>query len=51
MNRFSYTLLYYLLLPVVFLRLLWRARKAPLVLSFIDELSTTAIVAKIKDQD
>lgn len=30
MNRFSYTLLYYLLLPVVFFRLLWRARKAPL---------------------
>lgn len=30
MNRFSYTLLYYLLLPVVFARLLWRARKAPL---------------------
>jgi len=30
MNRFSYTLLYYLLLPVVFARLLLRARKAPL---------------------
>lgn len=30
MNRFSYTLLYYLLLPVVFTRLLLRARKAPL---------------------
>jgi len=30
MNRFSYTLLYSLLLPVVFARLLWRARKAPL---------------------
>jgi len=30
MNRVSYTLLYYLLLPVVFARLLWRARKAPL---------------------
>jgi len=30
MSRFSYTLLYYLLLPVVFGRLLWRARKAPL---------------------
>jgi len=30
MNRFSYTLLYYLLLPVVFTRLLLRARKVPL---------------------
>jgi len=30
MNRFSYTLLYTLLLPVVFARLLWRSRKAPL---------------------
>ncbi len=30
MNRFSYTLFYYLLLPVVFTRLLLRARKAPL---------------------
>ena len=30
MNRFGYTLLYYLLLPVVFARLLLRARKAPL---------------------
>jgi len=29
-NRFSYTLLYYLLLPVVFFRLLLRSRKAPL---------------------
>jgi len=30
MNRFSYTLLYYLLLPLVFARLLWRSKKAPL---------------------
>jgi 3-deoxy-D-manno-octulosonic-acid transferase len=30
MSRFGYTLLYYLLLPLVFVRLLWRARKAPL---------------------
>ncbi|MEH6358280.1 MAG: lipid IV(A) 3-deoxy-D-manno-octulosonic acid transferase [Pseudomonadales bacterium] len=30
MNRFGYTLLYYFLLPVVFARLLLRARKAPL---------------------
>lgn len=29
MNRSLYTLLYYLLLPFVFIRLLWRARKAP----------------------
>lgn len=30
MNRISYTLLYYLLLPVIFLRLWMRGRKAPL---------------------
>ena len=29
MNRCFYTLVYYLLLPFIFLRLLWRARKAP----------------------
>lgn len=29
MNRSLYTLLYYLLLPAVFIRLLWRARQAP----------------------